>query len=206
MSALKEVMPGIWEWSVFSEEKKLNFNGHLLVQGDESVLIDPPELDDEGLQDLHVLIERHPDAIPQAILLTNAHHDRYSLELSKQLSIPIYINEKDANLPDCPPAKIFGDGDVLFCGLKVINFANQKTPGESAFFLQEKGVLFLGDALISKSQGKLEMLPEDKYKDMASARSGLGVLKEVDFSVLLLGDGGSILSGAKEALVSFLDE
>ncbi len=206
MSVLSEVLPGIWKWSVFSEEKGLNFNGHFLIQGDESVLIDPPELDAQGLQDLHVLIERHPDAIPQAILLTNAHHDRYSFELGKQLSLPIFINAKDAELLDGPSTKLFVDGDTLFCGLKVINFENQKTLGESAFFLEDPGILFIGDAVISKVPGKVGLLPKDKYQDIESAKKGLLVLKDVDFETLLLGDGEPILTGAKETVLSFLNE
>ena len=206
MSVLTEVLPGVWKWSVFSEEKGLNFNGHLLIHGDESVLIDPPELDEDGLQDLHVLIERHPDAVPQAVLLTNAHHDRYSFELAKQLSIPVCIHSKDAELLPFAPAKTFVNGESLFCGLKVVSFENQKTPGESAFFLEESGILFIGDALISQTQGRVQLLPEDKYKNVELAKKGLGILKDLKFETLLLGDGEPILAGAKDLVVSFLNE
>jgi glyoxylase-like metal-dependent hydrolase (beta-lactamase superfamily II) len=206
MSVLTKVLPGIWKWSVFSEEKGLNFNGHLLIHGDELVLIDPPELDEDGLQDLHILIERHPDAVPRAILLTNAHHDRYSFELAEQLSIPVCIHSKDAELLPFSPAKTFLNGDSLFCDLKVVSFENQKTPGESAFLLEESDVLFVGDALISKTQGRVQLLPDDKYENVELAKKGLRVLKDLKFETLLLGDGEAILAGAKETVVSFLNE
>ena len=39
---MKQVLPRIWQWSWFSPEKQLEFNGHLLAVGEHRILIDPP--------------------------------------------------------------------------------------------------------------------------------------------------------------------
>ena len=39
---MKQVLPRIWQWSWFSPEKQLDFNGHLLAVGEHRILIDPP--------------------------------------------------------------------------------------------------------------------------------------------------------------------
>jgi len=46
---IKKILPNIYSWSEFSEEKQLNFNGYLIIEEEESVIIDPPFLrkDDE---------------------------------------------------------------------------------------------------------------------------------------------------------------
>ena len=42
MSLFTEVAADIYQWSEFSDEKQLSFNGYYLVHGEESVIIDPP--------------------------------------------------------------------------------------------------------------------------------------------------------------------
>lgn len=77
--------------------------------------------------------------------------------------------------------------------------------GESAFFLKEKGVMLLGDALIGKIPGKLNLLPPDRYRDLRLAKKGLSKLRDYEFESLLVGDGESILKNAKEAVKVFLE-
>ena len=41
---IKEIIPGVFGWSEYSEEKGLDFNGYLIIGKEESVIIDPPDL------------------------------------------------------------------------------------------------------------------------------------------------------------------
>ena len=41
---MKALLPNIWEWSWFSEEKQLHFNGHLLTGSEHRILVDPPPM------------------------------------------------------------------------------------------------------------------------------------------------------------------
>ena len=156
--------------------------------------------------DLKQKVTNHADSPLKAILLTNVHHDRASLKLKKIFNIPIYIHEDDKGLLDFTPDHTFKADDNLFCGLKVIHLKDQKSPGESAFLLEDQKQLFIGDALIGKVPGKLNLLPPDKYKDIEKAKEALKVLQFVDFDDLLLGDGEPILGGAKKVLEEFLKD
>ena len=64
-----------------------------------------------------------------------------------------------------------------------LEIENQKSPGESVFFLKDRGVMFVGDALIGKVPGKLNMLPPDKYKDLELAKKGLNKLLDFEYYI-----------------------
>ena len=68
------------------------------------------------------------------------------------------------------------------------------------FSQQGKGVLIVGDALIGKPAGSVSFLPAEKYTDVAKAHEGLRRLLQYNFDSLLVGDGASILTGAKQAV------
>ena len=102
---------------------------------------------------------------------------------------------------DLKSTKTFKDGELLPGGIWVIQLKDQKSPGESALFIQQgKGVLIVGDALIGKPAGFVRMLPDEKYVDVTKAREGLRRLLKYNFDSLLVGDGVSILTGAKQAV------
>lgn len=204
MSTFQEIIPDIFTWSEFSEEKQLNFNGYYISRQGESVLIDPPELDEAVLNELSALMSKNSDCPLKGIYLTNVHHDRMSRSLKDKFSIPICIHEKDKDLLEFSPDKTFVDGDMGPCGLKIIHLSHQKSPGESAFFLSDIRTLIVGDALIGKIPGKVNLLPPEKYSDREQAKESLGVLSEYDFDTLLVGDGHSILKGAKSVVMEFL--
>jgi glyoxylase-like metal-dependent hydrolase (beta-lactamase superfamily II) len=204
VSVIKEIVPDISTWPEFSEEKQLNFNGYYIARKGESVLIDPPELDGAGLNELSALILKNSDCPLKAIYLTNVHHDRTSRFLKDKFSIPIYIHEKDKDLLEFSPDETFADGDSGPCGLKVIHISDQKSPGESAFLFAEIKTMIVGDALIGKIPGKLNLLPAEKYSDIHQAKESLWILLESDFDTLLVGDGHSILKDAKVIASEFL--
>jgi glyoxylase-like metal-dependent hydrolase (beta-lactamase superfamily II) len=202
---MKEILPGIFTWHEFSEEKQMNFNGYLVVGQDESVLIDPPVMAESDFLKLEELAGKNSSHPLKAILLTNVHHERGCDGVRKKLDVPVLINEKDEDGLAGKADKTFSDGDVLPGGLVTFKFENQKSPGESAFFLKERGVMILGDALIGKVPGKLNMLPPDKYRDPKLAKKGLSKLLNYEFETLLVGDGEPILENAKEAVTVFLE-
>jgi len=51
--------------------------------------------------------------------------------------------------------------------------------------------------LIGKPAGTVSMLVAEKYADVGKAREGLKRLVKYNFDTLLVGDGMSIMSGAK---------
>ena len=205
MFSIKSLFPYIFQWAEFSEEKQLNFNGYLLFYQGESVIIDPPKLSENGLDELNIKLNTATGFPLKAILLTNMHHERSSQKLKELYSIPIYINEDDAKGLEVPPDKTFKNGDHLFCSLKSIQLKNQKSIGETAFYLESEKLLIVGDALIGKPEGKVSLLPNEKYEDPVQAKESLKILLKFDFEKLLVGDGESILTNGKSYVEKLLN-
>jgi len=197
---MKPILPGIATWSWFSEEKQLNFNGHLLDVGEHRILVDPPPLSDSDLSKLTNAGQ------VDYILLTNRDHVRESANYKEALKTRVYVPQADAGDMPMTPDKTFIDGELLPGGIWVSQLSDQKSPGESALFLQQgRGILLVGDALLGKPEGSVSMLPDEKYADPAKAREGLRRLLRYDFDSLLVGDGTSILAGAKAVVTRTLE-
>ena len=197
---MKPILPGIATWSWFSEEKQLNFNGHLLDVGEHRILVDPPPLSDADLSKLTSAGQ------VDYILLTNRDHQRESATYKDALNTRVYVPQADAPEISVTPDKTFVDGELLPGGIWVVQLSNQKSPGESALFIQQgRGILIVGDALLGKPEGSVSMLPAEKYTDPAKAREGLRRLLKYNFDSLLVGDGTSILTGAKAVVTQALE-
>ncbi len=197
---MKQVLPRIWQWSWFSEEKQLDFNGHFLEIGEHRILVDPPPMSAGEIG-----LIKNGDQVDY-IVLTNRNHEREAEAYKKEFNCQLLIPEKDAGEMAVPADKTFKDGELLPGGMWVIQLEGQKSPGESVLFLQQgKGILLVGDALIGKPAGLLSLLPSEKYADITKAREGLHRLLKYNFDSLLVGDGTSILSIAKAIVQQTLE-
>ena len=196
---MKNLLPGIWQWSWFSQEKQLDFNGHFLTVGEHKILIDPPPMTGEASS---VILRNGP---VEYIILTNRDHAREAVKYQEEFRCQLHVPEADAPQMDLKSTKTFRDGELLPGGIWVIQLKDQKSPGESALFIQQgKGVLIVGDALIGKPAGSVSLLAAEKYADAGKAREGLRRLLKYNFDSLLVGDGASILTGAKQAVERLL--
>jgi glyoxylase-like metal-dependent hydrolase (beta-lactamase superfamily II) len=192
---MKTIAPGIQQWSFFSQDKQLDFNGLLLTINDHCILVDPPPMD--AADRTALLKGRTVDYI----LLTNRDHVREAEACRREFKAKVYAPENDAPLMEIAIDKTYKDGELLPGGLWVIHLRNMKSPGESALFLDRgKGYLILGDSLIGKPSGQLNLLSADKFVDVSKAKESLTRLLKYNFDAVLVGDGTSILAGAKEAV------
>ena len=201
---VKEIIPGVFGWSEYSEEKGLDFNGYLIIGKEESVIIDPPDLENDDEEELKIIMDRPSSCPLKGIILTNVHHERASNSLKNRFSVPVWVNEQDKEGLEVSASNTFRGGDILFCGIQAIQLEDQKSPGETAFYMKDQKTMLVGDALIGKVPGQVNMLPSDKFKDPVKAKAGLQKLMSYEFETLLVGDGVSILKGAKEAVAKFL--
>jgi glyoxylase-like metal-dependent hydrolase (beta-lactamase superfamily II) len=192
---MKALFPGIWQWSWFSDEKQLDFNGLFLHIGEHRIVIDPPPMTAEA----STFIRRQGQL--DYIIVTNRDHVREAATCQADFRCQLFVPEADAAQMNVTPTKTFKDGELLPGGVWAIHLKDQKSPGESALFIQQsKGIIIVGDALIGKPAGSLSLLPVEKYADAGKAREGLRRLLKYNFDVLLVGDGTSILSGAKQVV------
>jgi glyoxylase-like metal-dependent hydrolase (beta-lactamase superfamily II) len=197
---MKQLLPGIWQWSWFSDEKQLDFNGLFLTVGEHRILVDPPPMTPADVQQ----VQRGGRV--DYILITNRDHLREAVTYKTQFGCQLWLPEIDAPQMDVKADKTYKDGELLSGGIWAVHLSNQKSPGECALFIQQgKGIMIVGDALIGKTPGSVTMLPAEKYADPAKAREGLRRLLKYNFDSLLVGDGASILSGAKLAVETSLN-
>ena len=196
---MKKIMQHLYTWSVFNEEKQLPFNGLYIRGSSRAFLIDPPAMSPEDIEEVESF------GIPERIYLTNKHHTRASAEHRAHWGCKLFIHEDDAPLMEIPVDGTFSDGELIEEQIEVIRIPDAKTPGECAFFWKANGALVVGDALIGRPPGSVSILPDEKFKDPKRFQQGLSVLRGLAYDIVLVGDGESILSGAKAVVEGFLN-
>ena len=199
---MDEILKDIYTWSMYSEEKKLNFNGHFIASQHPlfgNVVIDPPQTSNSDLEQMESL------GFVQHIIITNRDHIRWSEELQQKFGAEIQMNTNDITSSAMVSDRNFKNGDMIAGFLKAVVIPDNKSPGETALFWAERKILFLGDALIGKPSGAVTLFPEEKYDDIKRAKAGISILQKLDFEHLLLGDGDSILHNGKEVVSQYFN-
>jgi glyoxylase-like metal-dependent hydrolase (beta-lactamase superfamily II) len=191
---MQEILTGIYTWPWFSEPHGYNFNGHLILHAGGNLCIDPVEptpTDHEEIAGLGV----------SRILLTNRNHSRAANKIRARTGARTAIHPADA-----PHARKEGAelDDELHVGDKIgplaVAGAPGKSPGEVVLHWPERKILIVGDAVVGDPPGKCKLLPEKVVDDIARLRESVRGLRSLDFDVLLVGDGESILENAKARL------
>jgi len=199
---MDEILKDIYTWSVYSEEKKLNFNGYFIASQHPlfgNVVIDPPQASDSDLEQMESL------GFVQHIIITNRDHIRWSEEFQQKFGAEIQMNTNDITNSAMVSDRNFKNGDMITGFLQAVVIPDNKSPGEIALFWADRKILFLGDALIGKPPGTVTLLPEEKYDDILKAKAGIKILQNLDFKHLLLGDGDSILRKGKEVVSQYFN-
>src|SRR5438093_391050 len=191
---MKEMLPGIRQWSWCSPEKGIDFNGLYVNAEGEALLIDPAPFGDGDEAEIRRL------GPPATIIVTNRHHGRRAAECRDLFRAKILVPAADASFLTFATDGTFSPGDHLPGGFTAVAVPDSKTPGETALYHAALKTLVLGDALIGKPPGALTFLPPSMFADMSRAREGVRSLLALDFDAVLVGDGASILSGGKAAV------
>jgi glyoxylase-like metal-dependent hydrolase (beta-lactamase superfamily II) len=195
---VKEIVRGVFTWSHFSAEKQLDFNGWCLPSKDGTIVVDPPQASEETLKEIEKL------GHVNSIVLTNKDHVRRSDEYAARFRAPILIHQADAPMVSIRIGGVFKSGDALPGGLEAWRVADAKSPGECALLVRDANALILGDALIGKPKGELNLLPASKLADPAKAIEGIRALLKLPFDAVLVGDGTPIPKGGRKAIEEFL--
>ena len=191
---MREIVPDVLTWSRLSERHGYDFNGHLLRYPDGNLCIDPVEPDEADLARLAAVGATR-------VLLTNRNHTRAANLFRARLGARTAIHPKDADYARGQGAEI---DDALEVGdrvgpLQVVGVPG-KSPGEVALFWEERRLLIVGDAIIGNPPGRCGVLPEKVTDNPVQMKQSIVNLLAFDFDTLLMGDGVSILSCAKDRL------
>ncbi|MBA3494155.1 MAG: MBL fold metallo-hydrolase [Gammaproteobacteria bacterium] len=191
---MREIVPDIFAWPWFSEPHGYDFNGYLLRHPAGNLCIDPATPSEEVLKEITRLgVSR--------ILLTNRNHTRAANRVRAATSAKTAIHADDAVHARGQGAEI---DEALRIGepigpLEIVGVPG-KSPGEIALHWGARRVLIVGDAVIGHPLGYCGLLREQVMDDPVRLRQSVRKLLDLDFDTLLVGDGVSILEGAKDRL------
>lgn len=195
---MREIVPGVYGWSVRSERLGYDLNGFTWRAGGETIAVDPPELTPAA--------ERHfaEAGWPGLIVVTNRTHWRATDALRERSGARVAMSAVDAAAVDGSVDRVLTPGDELPGGWRVLDMAG-KTHGEIGIFREaEGGVLLVGDSLIGDPPGELRLLPEEKIDDRERLLASLIRAAALEFDVLLVGDGEPVRDGAADRVRDFL--
>ncbi|HUK81584.1 MAG TPA: hypothetical protein VLZ12_03025 [Verrucomicrobiae bacterium] len=197
-TTLKDITKGLYSWSSFHDQWKVQFHSYALKTADGVVFIDPMTPESAVVKKLDALGE------PLAIVLTNAHHERDSDWFRKHYQVQIYAHDKARSDCDVKIDVQVMDGERLPGGLRTI-YLPGVTNSEMALFAKEKGgLLMLGDALLNPSGKGLQLLPEQFIEDRKQALQSLRKLLDLNFKTATFAHGDPIVGDAKKKLAAFL--
>jgi glyoxylase-like metal-dependent hydrolase (beta-lactamase superfamily II) len=191
---METIATDIRTWPWFSTPHGYNFNGLLIAHPQGNICIEPVEASAADLEE--IVRDR-----PTRVLITNRNHMRAANLLRDRTGARVAIHPADAGYAR-------NQGEVIDDELRVgerigplnVIAVPGKSPGEIALHWPERKILIVGDAVIGNPPGRCGLLREQVMDDPARLRESVRGLLTIDFDTLLVGDGVSILSGAKDRL------
>jgi glyoxylase-like metal-dependent hydrolase (beta-lactamase superfamily II) len=196
---MREIMPGVFVWSLLSEPHGYDFNGHLVRHPSGNVCVDPVAPDAETLQ----FLRREGIA---RIVVTNRNHVRGAAAVGDATRAPVAIHPADADYARGQGAAIDAElraGERI--GPFVVVGCPGKSPGEVVLHDPARRLLVVGDAVIGNPPGRLSLLREKVMDDPARLRASVRGLVALDVDAILVGDGASILEAAGARLRELVD-
>lgn len=194
--------PDLYSWSVFNEDRNIDFHGLLWVRNvggkAENVVIDPLPMTAHD--------RAHLDSLGGVafIVVTNSDHVRDARELKARTGARLYgpAGEQEGFPIECD--EYLRDGDVVVPGLSVLALDGSKTRGELALVLEET-TLVTGDLVRAHEGGKLTLLPAPKLEDAGAARASVARLAALPrVEAVLPGDGWPVFRDGKRVLAELL--
>jgi len=188
----------LFSWSVFDEERNIDFNSILWQRKEGNLLFDPLPLSDHD--------EKHLKMLGGAswIIISNSDHIRDTEKIAKRTGAKVAgpAQEKESFSISCQ--HWLKAGDQTFPGLEVFELDGSKTPGELAFILDET-ILITGDLLRAHRAASLMLIPDGKLEDPKQARNS--ARRFLDFpkiETVLVGDGWPVFNDGHAKLVDLL--
>lgn len=196
---MREIVDDIFTWSRLSEPHGYNFNGYFIRHPSGNLCIDPVEPDEETLQALASWGVRR-------ILLSNRNHVRAANRIRARTGARTAIHPIDAAHARSQGAELDDElrpGETV--GPLTVLGVPGKSLGEVAFYWPERAILIVGDCVIGDPAGRCRLLSDKVVDEPPRLRKSVGGLLALDFDILLVGDGESILQDAKARLQELAD-
>lgn len=192
------IVEDLYSWSVFSEVRQIDFNGHLWVREDGNIAIDPVPMSDADRTHLEEL------GGAKYIVITNRDHEREAAAFQEWTGAEVIVHEADAKLLEIKPSRTISDGETIVPGLRAVHLPYGKSPGEIALYFTEKQTILFGDVVAGEPMGRLTLLADEKLEDAQKAAMQLRKVLALRFNTVLVGDGHSLFREGRQELVDCL--
>ena len=196
---MREIVSDILTWPWFSEPHGYNFNGHLVRDPGGNICIDPVE---PTADDMETLVREGV----AWIILTNRNHSRAANRVRARSGARTVIHANDADHARNQGTELedgINLGDTVG-PFEVVDAAG-KSPGEVALLWPDRRILIVGDVIIGNPPGQCGLLPERVMDDPSRLRGRVRKLLDLDFDILLVGDGAPMLRDAKARLEELVE-
>ena len=178
--------PDLFNWSVFNEDRNIDFHGLCWVRPQGNVVIDPMPMSGHDRKHLQSL------GSTTHIVITNSDHTRDAEWLAAETGAELLGPKAEQDGFPFVCQRWLEDGDEVVPGLKVFTVNGSKTPGELALLL-EQATLITGDLIRAHEGGRLCLLPNPKLSDRAQAVASVQRLADLPgVEAVLPGDGWPI--------------
>ena len=195
--SLEKLSEKVYTWFRYSATLGYDLNGHVLVGDEGLLLVDPPELSYDEVDEVESLGD------PQLVVITNRTHWRDTSAHLERWPLQVVAHEVEG--PRLPRVdRLVVDGERLPDGWDVL-FVPGKTVGEIALYSpDEGGTILVGDTVIGEPPGSVGLVPEAKIEDKDQLMHSLRKIASLRFERLLVGDGQSILGAADRVVRAFV--
>lgn len=184
----------MFAWSIFNEERDLDFHSYVWVREGGNVVVDPLPMsahDHAHLQKLGGV---------DFIVITNSDHCRAAEQLAAQTGAEVFGPAAEQDTFPIICNRWLYDGDEIVTGLHAYVLHGSKTPGELALLL-EHSTLITGDLIRCHSGGELCILPDAKLADRKLAIASVKRIANLPgIQAVLTGDGWPLFAHGSEAL------
>jgi glyoxylase-like metal-dependent hydrolase (beta-lactamase superfamily II) len=198
---MREIAPGVYHWTATHPKIGIEVSSYFIA--DAATLLDPMEPPDVGMAWFR------GDREPQAIVLTNRHHDRESARYSREFGIqPVLVPEPGLYEFEDKDLEVTGyvPGEEVVPGI-VAHEVGALAPDDMALEIRSAGALALADGLVHFEDG-VRFVRDSYMDDPENTKLGLeralDELLDLDFDTLLFAHGEPIVGGGKQVLRDFL--
>ena len=193
------LVENFYSWSVFSEARQIDFNGHLWVRDGGNVVIDPVAISETDRAQLEQL------GGASLIVMTNRDHARMTELFREETGAQVVAHEDDAGSFPFTVDRAVAEGEEIVPGMEVVHLRYGKSPGEIALVWPSLGAAFIIDLVWGGPSGAFSFLPDEKLADPPRAALELRKLLAYRWvTTILVGDGHSIFGNAREKLLECL--
>jgi len=184
----------LFGWSIFNEERNIDFNSTLWVRSQGNVIIDPLLLIEHD--------KKHLESLGGAahVIITNSDHIRDAAIISSMTGAKCWapLAEKEQFPLQCDGW--LQDGDEPISGIEIFSFNGSKTPGELAVLIDET-TLITGDLIRAHEGGCLCIIPDAKLKNKDLAVKSIKRMASIKkIQAVIPGDGWPVFNQGHEAL------